>query len=328
MPRGHRRRPDVGRLGVLLGQGPEHQGRAVPGRAAVPERARPRRTAAAPARGFSSIDFDGDGLTHARGVPRLALHGQRVRRLEGAAALDLESPLGYSDGTKFSRVERDARRPGLARSGSAPDYGLPNPALAIPGDLQPARRRAPGATTSATRTRDGLANWLESARGPGSRAGGRASGTPDSIKVEPWAEAGDVLRPAQFGDFNERPFAAARHGRPRRRRRHAARRRGRPGQRRLSQHPRALRDRAYDLRRRRRLHLRWRSPTRACDMDPGPGVDPLAASTPFNPCAPNPDSRTCHDCMPFELSPSQQFLLQPGARTLVSRVWAPCLCAS
>ena len=31
---------------------------------------------------------------------------------------------------------------------------------------------------------------------------------------------------------------------------------------------------------------------------PGPGVDPRGINA-FNPCAPNPNSRTCQDCKPF-----------------------------
>ena len=35
------------------------------------------------------------------------------------------------------------------------------------------------------------------------------------------------------------------------------------------------------------------------DMDPGAGVDPWAVNG-FNPCAPNPGSRTCQVWKPFE----------------------------
>ena len=55
----------------------------------------------------SLIDFDGDGLT--------TLEEYRAWRYTGssfdaakAGGTDLESPLGYSDGTKYSRAERDA----------------------------------------------------------------------------------------------------------------------------------------------------------------------------------------------------------------------------
>ena len=62
LPRRYRRRSDDGRLGVLGGQGPQHQGRPLPRRASVPERPGSDRWRGAGAR-FSSYDFDGDGLT-------------------------------------------------------------------------------------------------------------------------------------------------------------------------------------------------------------------------------------------------------------------------
>ena len=34
------------------------------------------------------------------------------------------------------------------------------------------------------------------------------------------------------------------------------------------------------------------------DLDAGPGVDPRGINA-FNPCAPNPNSRTCQDYKPF-----------------------------
>jgi hypothetical protein len=150
---------------------------------------------------FSNIDFDGDGLT--------TLEEYRAWRYTGSAfdvaktgGLDLESPLGYSDGTRFSRAGETPGVPGW-RSGS---YGMAPPAQAFPGTYnlwgdpqwRDDERDADG---------DGLSNWLEAARGPG-----RASYWPGYWKVpsrsiDAWQKGsycGDTQRP---GHFDQRPFA-------------------------------------------------------------------------------------------------------------------------
>ena len=129
-----------------------------PGKRPFPNALDPSDGARGPAR--SNIDFDGDGLTDARGVPRLARTPAARSTPSKAGGLDLESPLGYSDGTKFSRA---SETPGVP-AWRGPAYGLPAP---------PSRSRrpttctatAPGATTSATPTATG-SQLLESARGP------------------------------------------------------------------------------------------------------------------------------------------------------------------
>ena len=75
----------------------------------------------------SLIDFDGDGLT--------TLEEYRAWRYTGspfdgakAGGTDLESPLGYSDGTKFSRLNEAPSVP-LWRG---PAYGLAAPGYAFP----------------------------------------------------------------------------------------------------------------------------------------------------------------------------------------------------
>ena len=80
-----------------------------------------------------------------------------------AGGPDLESPLGYSDGTKFSRPNET---PGVPHWQSAE---------LRPRRLRRSRSRRPTTCTATRAWRDderdadgdGLSNWLESARGPG-----------------------------------------------------------------------------------------------------------------------------------------------------------------
>jgi hypothetical protein len=148
---------------------------------------------------FSNIDFDGDGLT--------TLEEYRAWRYTGSSfdvgrtgGLDLESPLGYSDGTRFSRASETPGVPAW-RSGS---YGMAPPAQVFPdtynfaGDPQwrDDERDADG---------DGLSNWLEAARGPGKASYWPGYWKVDVRSIEPWKK-GEYCgqRP---GEFAERPFA-------------------------------------------------------------------------------------------------------------------------
>jgi hypothetical protein len=177
-----------------------------PGEKPFPNALDPSDGAPAPNR-FSTIDFDGDGLT--------TLEEYRAWRYTGslfdaakAAVGDLESTLGYSDGTKYSR---GSETPGVPAWRSA-SFGLANPTQAFPatynlwddgGAWRDDERDADG---------DGLSNWLESANGP-SRASYWAGFWKVEIRsIEPWKKTGyacgpdpaDVQRP---GEFDVRPFA-------------------------------------------------------------------------------------------------------------------------
>ena len=124
--------------------------KAVPYPGSGPSRTRSTRPTAARGCPSSNIDFDGDGLT--------TLEEYRAWRYTGssfdlakAGGLDLESPLGYSDGTKFSRAGETQRSPAWR-----------GPTTACRLRRSPSRRRSTstatgrGAMTSATRTRRAL----------------------------------------------------------------------------------------------------------------------------------------------------------------------------
>jgi hypothetical protein len=153
---------------------------------------------------FSNIDFDGDGLT--------TLEEYRSWRYTGSAfdpskvgGLDLESPLGYSDGTQFSRA---SETPGVPAWRST-SFGLANPAQAFPAtyDLNndpqwsDDERDADG---------DGLSNWLESVRGPGHASWWAGYWKVPGREVDPWKKSGYCGAPPNEqrpGVFDERPFA-------------------------------------------------------------------------------------------------------------------------
>jgi hypothetical protein len=157
---------------------------------------------------FSSYDFDGDGLT--------TLEEYRAWRFTGSSldlshiGVGLESALGYSDGTKFSRASEVPAAPAFRSA----DYGQTNPSQPFPATYDfttlyndPAVYRDDERDADA----DGLSNWLESARGPG-----RASYWPGYWKVaertiDPWAKksycGGPGTAEQRPGEYTERPFA-------------------------------------------------------------------------------------------------------------------------
>ena len=77
---------------------------------------------------FSQYDFDGDGLTTLEEYRAWRYTGSTARP-RAAGGLDLESPLGYSDGTKYSRASAVPGVPAWQCS----NYGLSNPSQPFPG---------------------------------------------------------------------------------------------------------------------------------------------------------------------------------------------------
>jgi hypothetical protein len=249
---------------------------------------------------FSPYDFDGDGLT--------SLEEYRAWRITGSSfdaskvgGLDLQSPLGYSDGTKYSRSDETPTVP-LWKSA---DYGLPNPPQTFP-DTYDLHGDAAWRDDERDADRDGLSNWLESARGPG-----HASYWPGYWKVpersiDPWKKTAYVCgAPGEYeqrpGEYDQRPFADLDLADP-----------DVDGDTLLDGEDdqdnddftniTELYEVVYDL-----------DGNGAGGVNPawcgikGPGWIPSiafggqdSAINPFNPCAPNPDSRTCPPYIPFD----------------------------
>ena len=223
--------------------------------------------APAPAR-YSNIDFDGDGLS--------SVEEYFAWRYDGSAYSD-DGGLGYSDGTQYSRPGDD---PG------------------VPFELHPSSAWSDDERDA---DRDGLANFIESVHGPGQPEWWAGFFGTDAHKAEPWG-----LKPAtncgqDFGSFTRRPFAA------------------------LDMADRdvdgdELPDGADDQDNDGFTNIQEMyeaivdgedtdGSTFSCDglsypalnMDGGPWpvTGPWAVNA-FNPCAPNPTSRTCAFYRPFE----------------------------
>jgi hypothetical protein len=238
----------------------------------------------------SGVDFDGDGLT--------SLEEYRSWRLTGSSfdaaradSPDLESPLGYSDGTKFSRAGETPAVPGW----SGPAYGIGAPAQAFPATYN-FHGDAAWRDDERDADADGLSNWLESARGPGHNSWWSSFFQTEAHKAEKWGQKPATTCGQEFGHFEARPFAELdlADGDV-------------DGDTLLDGEDDQDND---DITNIRELYetvvdldgdggftcagLFYPS----IDMDPGAGNDPWGVN-PFNPCAPNPVSRTCSDFKPF-----------------------------
>ena len=238
----------------------------------------------------SQIDFDGDGLT--------TLEEYRAWRYTGssfdgakAGGTDLESPLGYSDGTKYSRASES---PGVP-AWRGPGYGLGAPAEPFPATYD-FKSDAAWHDDERDADGDGLANWLEAARGPGQPVWWQGFFATLAHKAEPWGQKPATTCGQQFGYFKERPFAQLDLADP-----------DVDGDTLLDgeddqdnddvSNIRELYETVYDLDGDGGFicnALYYPS----VDIDPGPGNNPWGVNA-FNPCAPNPDSRTCNEYPPF-----------------------------
>jgi hypothetical protein len=250
---------------------------------------------------FSQYDYDGDGLT--------TLEEYRAWRAGGssfdpsrAAGLDLQSPLGYSDGTKFSRSTETPAVPAWR----GPAYGLPAPTQPFPstydlnGDLSQWRDDERDADA------DGLANWLESARGPGRVSWWGSYWETFEPAAEAWGQKPATGCGQEFGAFGERPFAELDLMDP-----------DVDGDTLLDGEDDQdnddysniveLYETVYDLDGDGGFtctilndegEVESTETYPSVDVDPGPGESNMGINS-FNPCAPNPSSRTCPDYKPF-----------------------------
>jgi hypothetical protein len=145
------------------------------------------------------IDFDGDGL--------LAEEEYRAWRFTGssfdpgkAGGLDLESPLGYSDGTQYSRASEEP----IAPEWKSAAFGLTPPTTPFSAtyDLHddPEWR-----DDERDADRDGLSNWFESKRGPGQPEWWPGFWGQEEYGIAAWPEP--LACGQRPGAFNQRPFA-------------------------------------------------------------------------------------------------------------------------
>jgi hypothetical protein len=159
----------------------------------------------------SGLDFDGDGLTTGEEYRAWKAEGRSFDRanLNGVAPPDRESVLGYSDGTQISRANATPQVPAW-RSGTIPNYGLPNPVLSFPAayDLH----GDPGVWWDDERDADadGLSNFLESSRGPGQASWWGEYWLVDRHTLPVWPKVKDECTDSNgiqdAGAFTRRPY--------------------------------------------------------------------------------------------------------------------------
>lgn len=249
--------------------------------------------------GASAYDFDGDGLTSREEYRAWRITGSSFIASK-AGGLDLESPLGYSDGTKYSRAAETPAVPNW-RSG---DYGLPSPTADLNGTF-PSFYDFQGDTawrdSERDADRDGLNNRLESARGPSDNNWWKSYWADDdqfAPAIEPWADEAYCTGPGEYeqrpGYFDQRPFAELDLADP-----------DVDGDSLLDGEDDQDNDDVNNM-------LELYETIKDADGNGNPvwcgyaaGLVPTvdfggfaAAVNPFNPCAPNTGSRTCNDFLP------------------------------
>lgn len=232
----------------------------------------------------ATLDFDGDGL--------LASEEFRAWRITGSTfdpakvgGTDLESSLGYSDGTKFSRGS-EAPGPPAWRG---PLYGVPAPTAPFPATFDmhndpiwhDDERDADG---------DGLANWLESVRGPSNAEYQQGFWGQERFAVPDWPETKETCsQPAGF--YGQRPFADLDLANP-----------DVDGDSLLDGEDDQDNDDVNNISELYEIVSDLDGDGQASCVPDAPSIDFGGESrlvNAFNPCAPNPASRTCPTYVPF-----------------------------
>ncbi len=238
----------------------------------------------------AGLDFDGDGLA--------GFEEYRAWRTTGSSFVpsalsssSLDSTLGYSDGTKYSRLGEAPAVPAW-RSAS---NGLPNPVQPFPATFN-LQGDAAWRDDERDADRDGLSNWLESAKGPSRNSyflGFWADDGRFDPVVKPWKDPEGAICGFRPGYFEQRPFAnldlvdgdvdgdSLLDGED-------------DQDADDSNNITELYEVANDLDGDGNSFCGYLGSFPSVDL--GGGSVPVSA---FNPCAPNPDSRTCPDYRPF-----------------------------
>lgn len=145
------------------------------------------------------IDFDGDGLLAEEEFRAWRYTGSSFEPTKAADA-DLESPLGYSDGTQYSRASEEPDEPDWQSA----RFGLTPPAVPFP-ETYELHGDAAWRDDERDADRDGLSNWFESERGPGHPKWWAGFWAQDEYQIAAWPEP--LACGQRPGDFGERPFA-------------------------------------------------------------------------------------------------------------------------
>jgi IPT/TIG domain len=147
----------------------------------------------------SKVDFDGDGLEANEEFRAWEYTGSSFIAAKTGGP-DLESALGYSDGTKYSRASEVPASP----SWRGPLYGQSAPAQPFPATLDH-HGDAPWRDDERDADVDGLANWLESKAGPNDPGYQKSYWGQPEFSIPDWPKMKDGC-PQEAGFYAQRPF--------------------------------------------------------------------------------------------------------------------------
>jgi IPT/TIG domain len=152
---------------------------------------------------FSRYDFDGDGLTTYEEYRAWKRSGSSFDA-SAVGGTDLASALGYSDGTKVSRPTATPAVPFWQSS----SHGLANPTEPFPA-LYNLHGDSAWHDDERDADADGLVNWIESSRGPGKTTWWASFFASDGHAAAAWPDPASETAPCDtqyFGAFSQRPY--------------------------------------------------------------------------------------------------------------------------